>query len=340
MGRATVHNNIVSDAKVARMNKTNIRLLDDFIDYLRSTKHSDGTIKSYRNDLLIVFSFLHDYCNNKSFLNLKKRDIVALQNWMIYENNNSPARVRRIKASISSLSNFIESVLDDEYPEFRNIVNKIESPALQPVREKSVFTPEELQKLLDTLMEKGEYHKACALALAMASGRRKSELTRFRLVDFEDRNIVYGSLYKTDKPIKTKGRGDGKFIHCFTLVNQFKPYLDAWIAKRKEMGIESEWLLIDPAHPSNPIRTTTLDSWAKQFTTFLGKPFYWHSMRHFWTTEMLRAGIPESVIASIISWNSIDMVNVYNDQTVEEQIGAYFEGGGVKKQTGLNSAML
>lgn len=340
MGRATIHNNIVTDAKVAKVNKTNMRLLGEFIDYLRSTKHSDGTIKSYRSDLLIFFVFLLDYCNNKSVLNLKKRDVVALQNWLIYENNNSPARVRRIKASVSSLSNYVESILDDEYPDFRNIVGKIESPTLQPVREKSVFTSEELQGLLDALMEKGEVHKACALALAMASGRRKSELTRFRVVDFADRNIVYDSLYKTERPIKTKGRGDGKFVHCFTLVNKFKPYLEAWLKKREELGIESEWLLVDPARPENPIRISTLDSWAKQFSSFLGKPFYWHSMRHFWTTEMLRAGIPETVIASIISWNSVDMVSVYNDQSVEEQIGAYFEKGGVKKQNALNSAML
>ena len=67
---------------------------------------------------------------------------MKLQNWMINTNGNSPARVRRLRAALSSLGNFVESVLDEEYPNFRNIINKIEAPVLEPVREKTVLTDE------------------------------------------------------------------------------------------------------------------------------------------------------------------------------------------------------
>ena len=54
------------------------------------------------------------------------------------------------------------------------------------------------------------------------------------------------------------------------------------------------------------------------------------------STYLVRAGIPDSVIADIIGWDSVDMVKVYTDIDAEEQIGAYFKGGEIcvdKKDT-------
>ena len=93
----------------------------------------------------------------------------------------SPRRLRTVKATARSLENYIENMLDDEFPNYRAIWNKIENPVNEPVREKSVFTIEELQPLLDHLVEKKQYRKACILALAMYSGRRKAELCRFKV---------------------------------------------------------------------------------------------------------------------------------------------------------------
>ena len=93
------------------------------------------------------------------------------------------------------------------------------------------------------LTERGQHQKACAFALAVACGARKSELTRFKMEFFDDENIILGSLYKTP-PIKTKGRGGGKYISKYVLVNIFKPYLDIWRTERERQEIESEWLFV------------------------------------------------------------------------------------------------
>ena len=55
--------------------------------------------------------------------------------------------MRRVKSTLSSLSNFVESMLDDEYEDYRPIVRKIENPAACAVREKTVLEEERLQKL-------------------------------------------------------------------------------------------------------------------------------------------------------------------------------------------------
>ena len=138
-------------------------------------QRSEGTIAGYSNDIDIFFVYCLDRLGNKPFANVTKRDLVSFQNWLINENGNSPARVRRIKSALSSMSNYIENVLDDEpeFASFKPIVRKIESPVNQPVREKTVLSDEQLDTLLTILRQQGKYEQACALALAMCSGRRK-----------------------------------------------------------------------------------------------------------------------------------------------------------------------
>lgn len=330
MARKTQMNAITSPELIAQISADNARIKQDYLSYLKSTQKSPATIYCYENDLDIFFVWNLQFNNNKFFINIAKRDVVSFQNWLINVNNNSPARVRRIKATLSSLSNFLESICDDEYPDFKNIIHKVESPVAQPTREKTVLKDEQLDALLDHLVEKKKYDKACMLALAMCSGRRKAELVRFKVSYFDDANIIYGSLYKTPEAVKTKGRGNGKFIHCYTLRHKFKPYLDMWLAERKKRGIESEWLFPRKDDLNEHLKPETLNSWANTFTKFLGVDFYWHCLRHYFTTHLVRMGLPDGVIQDIIGWSSADMLRLYTDIPVDEQIGKYFDENGIK----------
>ena len=339
MARKTKRNSITDSESIAAINPENARLISDFMEYLRSTQKSETTIAVYLNDLQIAMVWCLKHINNKFFIKWTKRDIISFQNWLVNENGNSPARVRRIKATLSSMSNYIEAVCDDEYPDFRNIIHKVESPVSQPVREKTILTSEQLDALLQELNAAGEYEKACMLALAMCSGRRKSELVRFKTNYFDDKNIIYGSLYKTPETVKTKGRGKGKFLYCYTLAKKFKPHLDAWMEQRKKDGIESEWLFPLKSDNAQHMNAQTLNSWAQTFTRQLGVDFYWHSLRHFFTTALVRSGLPDSVIQDIIGWSSADMLRLYTDIPVDEQLGKYFDENGIKtnQQTNLKN---
>ena len=331
MSRKTKMNSITSPELVAQINPENIRLKNDFLDYLKSIQRSPGTISGYSNDLDIFFVWVLQHARNKPFTEITKRDLVAYQNWLINENQNSSSRVRRLKSAISSLSNFVEAILDEEpeFKGFRSIVRKIENPALQVVREKTVWEDEELDDLLDKLVELQHYEKACFLALAMYSGRRKSELCRFKMSDFADDKLVCdGALYKSS-PIKTKGRGGGKYIPCYTLAKKFKPYFDLWAKQRVELRITSEWLFPSNSNPAEHIGIPTVNSWAKTFSRMTGKDFYTHSLRHYFTTSLARAGIPDGVIQSIVAWESSDMVRLYTDIDTDEQIGMYFANGDI-----------
>lgn len=329
MSRKTQQNDITSQELLAQVNPQNKELLSDFLSYLKSVQRSEMTIRGYENDIQIAWVWGLKNNGNKPFVEWTKRNIIAYQNWLLNENKNSPARIRRLKAALSSLSNYIESVLDDEFPNFRNIINKVESPVNRPVREKTVWEDGALEKLLTTLMEQEEYEKACMLALAIYSGRRKAELCRFRVSDFNDANLVCdGALYKS-VPIKTKGRGGGKYINCYTLAKKFKPYFDAWMSVREQLGIQSEWLFPSPSDMSEQIGVGTLNSWANIFSRMTGRDFYFHSLRHAFTTSLVRAGIPDNVITQIVGWESADMCKVYTDIDADEQIGMYFKNGDI-----------
>lgn len=335
MGRKTKQNHITTPELIAQINPENARLVKDYLTYLRSMNRSDTTIEAYKSDLDIFFVWVLLNANNKFFIDITKRDLVSYQNWLINENENSPARVRRLKAVISSLSNYIENILDDEYPNYRSIVKKIENPVNTPVRAKTVLDESDCNNLLNKLVEKKEYQKACMFALAMASGRRKSELVRFKVSYFDESNIVYGSLYRTPEKVKSKGRGkQGKLLHFYVLVKQFKPYFDLWMQERERLGIKSEWLFPDPDDATQHLSAQTLNSWAKTFSAILGVDFYWHSMRHYFATALAKAGIPDDVIQGIVGWESADMCKVYKDIDVSDEIGKYFKDGEIVQRQG------
>lgn len=326
MPRKTKQVKITSPEKMANINKSNLRLKDDFLLYLRSVQRSEGTISGYDSDLNIVFTYILDELGNKDFQKLTKRDLIAFQNWLV-TNGMSSARIRRLKSAISSLSNYCEAILSDDDPDFkdyRSIVRKIESPPLNPVREKTVWSDEELEGLLDKLTEQKEYEKACYVALAMYGGRRKAELCRFKVSDFTDDKVVCsGALYKS-APILTKGN---KYLECYTLKKKFDPYLNNWMQYRSENGIQSEWLFPKAGDPSQHIEISTLNSWANTFSRITGRDWYAHSLRHFFVSALSRAGLPDGVVVNIIGWSTSEMVKIYNDNPKDNMIAMYFKDG-------------
>ena len=327
MARTTRMNKITSPELLAQVNPKNTDLKNEYLNYLRAINRSEGTIKQYNSDLDIFFVWVLQYAGNKDFIRITKRDIITFQGWLINDNGNSPARVRRIKASISSLSNFCENILADEDPDyagFRSIVKKIENPQMQTVREKTVWEDKELEDLLEKLVNAGKYEQACFVALGMYGGRRKAEICRFRISDFDDDKLICGgALYKSD-PILTKG---SKYLACYTLAKKFKPYLDLWIKYRNDNGIDSEWLFPDHHDRNMTLRESTVNSWANTFTRLTGKDFYPHSLRHFFVSALSREGIPDSVVVEILGWSSSEMFKIYNDNSKDETIAMFFKDG-------------
>lgn len=337
MGRTTRQNHITSPELIAQINPDNLKLLKDFIRYMQSVQRSPDTIAAYENDLKIFFVWCINEADNKFFIDLKIRDFVNFQSYLMNDNGNSPARIRRVKASISSFSNVIELLYADEYPLFRNLIKKLENPTNVPVREKTILKEEQVESLLEQLLQSGDVEKACCFALAAYSGRRKAELFRFKVSDFDDAHIVFGTFYRSD-PIKTKGRGAyGKMLQCYTLAKPFKVYLDAWMEYREKHNIESSWLFPDPSNPVKHRNADIMNSWCDTATRLLGVEVYPHAFRHRATTRLAEAGLPNEVIKELFGWSSVELVSIYNDSDPIDDFSKYFKDGNIvtQKETSL-----
>lgn len=341
-GRTTVYNEITSDEKLKSCNQDNIELENDFLEYLSSTDKSPGTIKQYKANLHIFWCWCLDHNKDKFFIDFNKREAIKFQNYALNVWKWSPKRIRTFKATLRSMENYIIKILDDEFPDYKRIWSEIESPADEAVREKTIMTKEELQSLLDILVEREQYQKACLVALAMYSGKRKDELTRFKVSYFDESNLICGgALYKTPEKMKTKGRGaKGKMLDVYILAKPFQPYLDLWLKQRKEFGIDSDWLFPkykDGKWLDEHIGTFTIDSYARTFSKITGKNIYPHMWRHWYTSYLLDQNLPENVVQAIQGWGSSDMVRIYDDRTNEAQFEKYFGSNGIKQveQKGL-----
>lgn len=329
MGRGTVYNNFVTDEKWMKVNEENKDLMDEFLNYLSSVGRSDETIKQYNNDLKIFFIWFLDKCKNKHFSNIKKRDVVNFQGYLLNQCGMSSSRIRRMRSTLSSISNFIESVLDDEYEDFRNIINKIEAPVGEAVREKTIVTFDECIDIADKLILNDKIQVACYLMVACYSGLRKQELLRLKFDDFYNKvNMVIGENFYLTSPIKVKGRGnrtEKKYVW-----NRAKKYIDMWINKRIELGIECEYLFCKKTK-GQYIQSTvsTADSYSRVLTKYFGIPLYTHSLRHTLATELVKSGLPKDVPQFLLSHSNSSVTDLYIDIDKSEglnQFEDYFSG--------------
>jgi len=323
MRRTTVYNLITNEENLSRINKKNIDLMNDFLDYLISIDRSPTTIHGYKNDLEIFFCWNLENNDNKYFIDLTKREIAKFQKYALSEWGWSTNRLSRVKSVLSSMSNYIENILDDEIENYRAIVRKVESPVKNTVREKTIITDDEVNTILNTLVEQKKYQAACLFALAAFGGARKSELLRYKVSYFDDENIMPdAALYRTPEKIQTKGRGsNGKMLTKYTLLD-FKKYFDLWMNERKEKGIEGEYIF--------NISVGTVDYYADVISEILGRPFYFHSLRHFLCSRLFRIGLPSDIIQEYFGWSSADMLNIYNDNEASDSFGKYFTADGIK----------
>ena len=102
--------------------------------------------------------------------------------------------------------------------------------------------------------------------------------------------------------------------------------------QRQELGIEGEEIFWNKYGGIwKPADVSLLNSWAITFSNILEIDYYWHSARHFFNTALCKANIPADVIKDIIGWESTDMVSLYNDTEVDEELGKYFNEDGIKQ---------
>jgi integrase len=272
--------------------------------------------------LKVFFVWVMEKAKNKHFTEVNKRDYIKFQGYCLNDLGHSPARIRTIRSSISSLGIYVENILDDVYEDFRSVILKIEAPKLAKVREKTIVTFEECEAVCEKLYQEGRYQLSAFLAVAVYSGMRKQELTRLLYKDFtENKNIVYKAFYKTS-PIKLKGdihKKDNKLVW-----NKCDKYLNAWIEQRERDGIDCDYLFIRKENEKYyQMKVATANSFAQSLDKYFDSKLYMHSLRHCLCTNLLKMGVPIEVVQVLLSHSSSAVTAIYDDREKDESLGAF-----------------
>lgn len=320
--RETFRKVITSDELTAQINPKNIQLMERFLKNF-ATKRSPKSVVVYRSNLLMFFTWNLVENDNTFFVDLKKFMLMDFFDYCVTELKWSSNRYAQCHSCLSSFSTFIESVYDDRYPEFRNLLPKIEKPAKETVRKKSVFTKDELDSLMNWLGEQGKANEQCLLATMMATGARVSELGRFTLSMIDENNTAFEGLFlETTEEMQVKGRGvNGKKIVRYIIKDLFLPYYKKWLPIReqvmKDNGKDHDYLFI--TQTGEPASVSTFRGWTEKWDEVLDKHLYAHSMRHFWTSYLLKAGLDKELIQEMQDWSSDALVDLYNDNTAKDR---------------------
>src|SRR5690606_12258279 len=150
-------------------------------DFLGQRHLSPNTIKQYRSALRIFAKWLYDKTYTKKtgeeklLVDLKPRDALAFQNWMIdLELSNNSIKLKR--SAVSSLCGYIEVYYSDMYPNFRNIYSKaVQNVPKTTKKEKLPLTGKEIEKLVRELKKREEWQKLAYLLFTYRTGCRREE---------------------------------------------------------------------------------------------------------------------------------------------------------------------
>lgn len=325
---------ITSPEKIEAINPKSQKLVNRFLKNFE-TKRSSGSVKVYRSNFNIFLCWNLDNNENKPYTEIRKIEFVDFFDYAATEMQWSPNRYAQMWSCLNSFGTFIENILDEEYPDFRNHVSKIEKIPKAKVRKRTVLREEQVENLLNYLAnEIGETQDACLLALAVCSGARISELFRFTTDLINEDNTAYdGFFLETTDQIVTKGQGkNGKLLYKYILKDMFLPYYYPWLEKRakvmEENGQNHNFLFI--RRDGTPATHTSGRSWMKKWENYLtnldpGNPekeqvhLYAHCLRSYLCSYLARNNIPQELTVELFGWASADMYNIYNDVTAKDR---------------------
>lgn len=230
MARGRIYNNFYTPELWAQVNKENKLIIDDFIAEYKQRKKSKNTIYSYFQDLRIIMIYILKEHQNKSVLEMTKKDFRGMSLYFTDECGMSSARANRLKSSINSLLTFCEE--DDDYDYEVNMAKKVAGIPRERVRDNDddfFFTFDEFVKVRDILVEKGKLQSAVLWSLGFDSAGRRNELFQVEkhgLLDGNKTNVVVGKRGK-------------KFFLVY--LDDTKELIKQYLEQRGDDDIDSLW---------------------------------------------------------------------------------------------------
>lgn len=300
----------------------NRELLDEFL--MESTQLSPKSLKQYTSSLRIFMKWIMDTLNNKKFYQLKKKDFLRYQNFLI-RHGMSSSGIKLKRASISSMCNYYETYYigeDNRFDLFRNFVKGVENVAPNTVYIKVEVTEEEYTLMKETLLEENRLRDYALLVTAMECGMRGGELRNMKRVE-ANKVIQEGNTFVTTDIILGKGRNGGKPLEYMmnqTTLDALKLYNDT----RKD---DNEYMFTTYyGSKFNQLSDNYFENVCSDYLSdIVGRRINEHIFRSTCASRALKRGVPDILVSKyILHHNDLSTLKFYDLRTFDEEKNQIF----------------
>ncbi|MFQ3543657.1 site-specific integrase [Halobacillus rhizosphaerae] len=299
------------------VNDYNKELIEEFLSQGQLSKQ---TLKQYTSALKIFAKWVYDFARNKNITDLKPRDALKYQNWLISKELSSSA-IKFKRSAVSSLCGYIELYFSDEHPDFRNIYSKsIPNVAKTSSKEKIPLTTKEIQQIITYLEEKKEWQKLAYVYFTYSSGCRREE-SRQLLVEvanyekFIDKKGNQKEYYLTHY-IRAKGQGREGKQRKFSFDQKAMDAIRKWIEYRKEQIENDDCPFVFASKKKDgykQLSPNTFNSWCSEFSEVIGgkavHPHLFRSSRA--TNAVVEDGLDIKKVQKLLGHSSSQTTEIY-----------------------------
>ena len=317
----------VTDEQFEACNEFNKMICEDFL--ANSTELARKSIGAYRSGLRIWFNWVRENLGNKPQYEVKPREYLRYQNWLVSLGHSS-ADISNKRAAISSLNNYIEVYYSDEYPTFHNFINKsIKKPAPAFVHEKNPPTRAELEDMIAKLEDSDRPNKKELIAylkFTFETGCRRAEARQIRKdivntpviertvkVKDKDGNFVEKTarFYQTPE-IRCKGRGTTGKLRKLKFSDYSMDAFKEWLDARGEDDCEYMFV-VKYNGEIKQVGENTFNDWSTViFTPLLGRRFHPHALREAAATvAVLEDGKSIEAVRGLLGHESSETTKIY-----------------------------
>lgn len=269
-----------------------------------------------------VFSNMED----KPFHKITKRDFMRYLSYLRENRKMSSSSISARKSIISSLCNYIETIVADEeenYKTFRNFTRGLPSIPKNRVYEKVKVTREEYDMMMEILESDENWLGRAWLATAFLSGARRSEIIQFK-TEILDYKVPKNQNYVLSHKVRGKGTSDGGKPLEYMIPLEVLQHWKKWIEVR---GYENDYIFTTKYAGTTKIMAP---EWANEFcentlSDMLERRINVHIFKSSCITYLLESGVDITKISKFVAHhNDISTTQIYDLRDFEEEKNSIF----------------
>lgn len=317
----------IKDKEWEKVDKWNKNITEEFLE---QEQLSPQTLKQYKSALRQFFYWVYENCDNKPLHELKVRDALKYQNYLIKRGLSSSA-VKLKRSVVSSLCGFMETYYDDEFPMFKNIFNKkVPGVPNSFKREKKPLIKDELENLIKELKKRKEWQMLAYLVFSYESGARRGEVSQVRkeIIDYDYVKDKKGNKkdYYMTHTVRGKGKGrEGKKIELF-FSDDSKKVIKKWLDVRGDDDCEYLFVKKNSNGDVEQVTLETFNYWcSKTFSEIVGREVYPHLLRTSRASGLFHDGSSVKSISALLGHKQTSTTEIYIIQDDSDLIDDIFD---------------